>query len=162
MRNLINKYAYYIVGGILVLAILVYSLTSNSNSDIQPRVTKAFYIDEETGNEAVFPINKYPPFAGPDGKGTFVMAHKFTTDGGQTSFIAYLTKYTDEAAEALRELPDQGGGDMRRFHLENGAMIRLPGDGEEWVLMKSPEAAALREAALQVPDGGKLEAVLPK
>ncbi|MCL2640325.1 MAG: hypothetical protein FWD53_05725 [Phycisphaerales bacterium] len=163
MRQLINKYAYPIAGAVLVLVLLLV-IFRGSNRKPDPEMSqhhKAFYIDEETGQESVRSAHELPPLLGKDGKFTLVRAYKFTADGGRTEKIVYLEKYSDQAIQELKT-SDDGGRKMDI--LDAGPLIRLPGDGNEWVPRKSPAGERLIKTALNAirSDGGSLEPVYPK
>ncbi|MCL2647026.1 MAG: hypothetical protein FWD61_08470 [Phycisphaerales bacterium] len=161
MRDLINKYAYPIAGVAIVLAILLFIFNHKKSiilTEQDVKAIKTFYVDDETGEEVVLPANELPPRMGKNGKPTLVKAHKFTRDGGQTEVIAYLEKYSDEAAAALKSMPDSDSG--KPGLLDHGRMIRLPGEGQKWVPIDSPEAEAIR--ATPIPGDGRLEEVRPK
>jgi len=165
MRDLINKYAYHIVGAALILVILLVGFQQCRGRKPPPEMIKylqAFYIDELTGEESVRSTNEYPPLIGKSGKRTLVRAYKFTNDGGKTSFISYLEKYSDEEIEILTTSTN----DAHKMNILNkGPLIRRPGAGQEWVPYNSITGEQLLEAAfvaMQRPDGGKVEPVYPK
>jgi len=138
MREMINKYAYYIIGAVVVVAILLFFLRGGEKPNNVTAASKTFYVDEETGKESVRAGIEFPPLVGASGKRTLVQACKFSADGGETKTIAYLLKYTDEAQEELASKPNLD--DSRKSDLARDCLlVRRPGDGQKWVLRSSTE-----------------------
>ncbi|MCL2639372.1 MAG: hypothetical protein FWD53_00855 [Phycisphaerales bacterium] len=162
MRELIGKYGYYIVGIVFVLAVILAVIQSrNKELPKTAQTVKVFYVDEETGEEDAFPLSELPPLAGKSGNLTMVRAYKFSTDGGASSFIVYLEKYSDVALEELKTTDDE----LRKSELlSNGLMIRLPGEGKKWIRKNSPEADRTLMAAFAAlsRDGSQPTPVQPK
>jgi len=164
MRDVINKYAYPIAGVVLVFALLfaAFQCRGKSHAPEVAKYFKAFFIDEETGEESVRSVNDYPPLMGKSGKRTVVRAYKFTNDGGKTVVIGYLEKYSDEAIEVLTTSKNAG---HKMNILNAGPLIRLPSANQEWVERNSPAGKELLDAsfaAMRQSGGGKLEPVYPK
>ena len=156
MRELINKYAYPIVGVVLVLAVLLLIFRGSGESTPFAKNLKAFYVDDETNEEVILPANQMPPLMDKNGKPVLVLAHKFT-NGGTTVITAYLEKYSDEAIEELKSMPND---DPRKPELlENGRLIRLPGPGHKWVPISSHEGQNI--LATPIPGDGPLKRFLP-
>ncbi|MCL2647022.1 MAG: hypothetical protein FWD61_08450 [Phycisphaerales bacterium] len=159
MREMINKYAYPIAGAAIALAIVLFIV--NSRKTRLPTVedlkeSKAFYVDEETGEEVVLSADELPPRMGANGKRTLVRARKYTRDGGKTVTTVYLEKYSDQAIEELKTASDT----YKIGLLDRGLFIRLPGKGHEWVPNNSPEAEEIRSTP--IPGNGPIiQEVLP-
>jgi len=157
MRELISKYGYYIAGAVIVIAALLVAFRGGKPNVIDVKSVKGFYVDDETGEEFVRPVDPLPPLMGNTGRHTLVEAIKFTTDDGATVVTAYLQKYSDEAIEELKSLSED---DIHRADiLENGRLIRLPGDGQKWVPLNSHEGQQILHTP--IPGEGPLKRVLP-
>jgi len=163
MRELINKYAYVIIG-VAIVGAMVLAVTrgcSNKPPTEVVKYMKAFYMDEETGEESVHSAAELPPLLGKSGKPTLVKAYKFTAGDGK-DVIVYLEKYSDQAIE---ELKSSETDDMRKADLTmSGLLIRLPGEGNKWLAKNSPLGQKILTEAFGVlqRDGGKVEPVYPK
>jgi len=162
MRKLINKYAYVIIGAAVVLAVLLLIFRGgNKPAHEMTKYAKAFYVDEETGEEFVRPVDQLPPLMGPSGRPTLVRAYKFSADGGTTAPVVYLEKYPDEVLDELKTSTD----DARKSDLlSQGLYIRLPSDGSKWLPKNSPEAQrAIASAMATIRSGSQsVEPVYPK
>jgi len=156
MRTFINKFAYPIIGAIFVLAILLLIFRGSGNVVPVAKELKAFYVDDETNEEFVLPANQMPPLTGKDGRPTLVLAHKFT-NGGTTVITTYLEKYSDQAIEDLKSMPND---DPRKPELlDSGRLIRLPGPNQKWVPINSREGQRILNTP--IPGDGPLQPVLP-
>jgi hypothetical protein len=156
MRTLIARFGPYIVVAILLLAGLLYFfLRPTNNSPAQPNV---FYLDELTNEESVHAVTDIPPLIGKSGKPTLVKATKISCDGGKTSHIAFLEKFTPEAQEQLKKLPPEST--QRIDVIRRGSLIRLPAAGSPWVLDASPQGQKIRNQNA-CPEGKQTTLVLP-
>jgi hypothetical protein len=143
MREFLNKYGYYVIGGALVLALMLY-LVTRGPSALNPMGdrSKGFFVDEETNDESVHSIDEIPPLMGKSGRPTVVRAMKFSCDNGRNPKTIYLLKYTPEAQEQLKAMqPD----DLNRSNvMTKGELLRLPAPGSPWVSAESDEGAIVR------------------
>jgi hypothetical protein len=148
MREFINKYGAATVGVLFVLVIVAFWFRSCRKEAFNQNPRMAFYIDEETGEESVAPINQHPPLMGKAGKPTVVLAVKCTLDG-KTLQTLYLVKYSEQALQAIKTLPPREPNDPtldpRGVILERGKLVRRPAQGSPWVPALSPEGAQIRE-----------------
>jgi len=141
MREWLNKFGVYVVGGALVVAVILYFVMGSSAKAPSSNDVKAFYLDEETGEESLHPVSQVPPLIGKSGKPTVVQAIKYSCDGGKTKKIAYLRKYTPEAKEALdRAYATQTNPGINARANE---LVRLPEKGNEWYPVQSNEGATV-------------------
>jgi len=150
MRQFINKYGAYIAAGAVVLtAILIYALGPFRGNPSVP--TRAFYIDEATGEESIQPIASIPPLPGKDGKPTLVQVVKVSCDGGKNPRTVYYRKYAPQAKQKIEEL--RGTNDATKQTemddwMSRGEMLRDPAPGSPWVYALSDAGEKLREKAL--------------
>ncbi|MCL2647024.1 MAG: hypothetical protein FWD61_08460 [Phycisphaerales bacterium] len=158
MRELINKYAYYIIGVAVVGVLLLIIFRGKGVESGRAATNKAFYVDDETGEESTIATDELPPLLGKNGKPTLVKAIKFTTDGGKTVKIAYLLKYSDQTLAEWKSLTPEY--DFRKADLlDHGRLIRLPGEGQKWVQVDSLEAQEI--LATSIPDSASAKTVWP-
>jgi len=139
---MINKYAYYIVAVALLASLVLFVSRgcggSSTSGPTQPPV-KAFYHDEETGEESVHATKELPPLMGKNGKRTLVRVFKYRLDD-DAEVRSYFTKYSDEALEEILTTDDIS---RKNYLLESGRLIRLPGEGQSWLRLSSPEGERL-------------------
>lgn len=158
MGDLMRKYGLYIGGGLLLLAIVILLVQLRGGSSGGPvgDAGKAFFVDEETGEQSVGAATDVPPLNNKAGKPTLVKGVFVTADGGSTKRLAYLMKYTPEAKAAIekahqeKKLEDVMTSDL----VSEGTLVRLPDKGAPWVKMSSREGAAIDEKAFKL-EGGK-------
>jgi hypothetical protein len=97
---------------------------------------KAFFFDEETGEELIRPAGDIPPLPGKSGKPTIVREFKYSLDGGKTAKVGYYFKYTDDWKKKIEDAHAKGG-DVDGVL---GELIRSPEKGSKWVSIGSDEA----------------------
>jgi len=161
MRELINKYAYYVIGAAVVIALLLITFRGGGNPNVVvTKERKVFYFDEENGEESVLAMakNRWPPLPGKSGSLTVVEACKFSSDGGKNVQIGYLLKYTDQAREELQAMAD--GDPAMPGLMDRGLLIRRPGDGQKWIPCNSLEGQQI--LANPIPNSNTVEQVFAK
>src|SRR4051812_265814 len=101
---MLKKFGLAIVVALLVLAGLSYWFRSGRPPAPLSQGNKAFFVDEESGDESVGDINAIPPLAGKSGKLTVVRVVKYTCDGGKTKKALFYAKYPEEVQAELNSL----------------------------------------------------------
>lgn len=140
MRDFLNKYGYYVLGVVIIVAgLLVWSNLMGARRP-RPASDKAFYVDEETGEESVRPMTEHPPLPNANGKLTIVEASKFKW-GKEGIKTLYLFKYSDRAKELLENSPEQASA--YAMEIDRGKLYRSPEPGSPWYPVDTPEARAL-------------------
>lgn len=141
------------VVALLAIAAIVWSVGSSSRTPSQERPTLFYSVDDGATHFRDDAL-RVAPFQH-EGREA-VRALLFTADGGKTTFVGYLEKFSDEAAARLRE-----AGDDVRARLDllstlppESTLLKKPGAGE-WIPATDPRAASIRA----LPPGA--EAVLP-
>lgn len=111
-----------------------------------PRIpTKAYYVDDETGEESLQSINAIPPLLNKAGKPTLVreMCYRCTACSPTERRIGYLEKFTPEAQEKLNKMRRKArrtGADLNIDEIAaTGFLVRSPAKGSPWVLAESEE-----------------------
>jgi hypothetical protein len=127
-----------------------------------PRVpAQAYYTIDDGQTYFADDINKVPPFEH-EGREA-VRAHVFTCDGGRTTFVAYLEKYTPLAKQRIEELLERDPPvDPIMFEdiMMTGVLVRRPGDPHNrWVPQMNWELAG-RVTEIRCPDG-TLDNIMP-
>jgi hypothetical protein len=138
MREWLNQRGLYVVAAAALLAIICYFVFNRQKpaaADVNQ--VKAFYIDEDTGAESVLPITSVPPLLGATGKPTLVQAFKYSCDGGKTTKVAYLMKYTDAGKQYLESKKKN----QPFAFLGANTLVRSPDPGSPWVPQNSKEGA---------------------
>jgi len=102
----------------------------------------AYYIDEETGEESIQPMDAVPPLLNKNGKPTLVRVVKFTCDNNKTVTTAYYEKYTDRAKQEI----EQKGPSAQEANLR-GLLVRAPEKGSPWVPQLSPQGNEITQRA---------------
>ena len=78
-----------------------------SEAPTPPQFPKAFFLDEDTGQEQTLTTADVPPLLAPSGKPSLVKAVFVSNDTGSTRKLAYLLKYSPAAKAALETLAKQ-------------------------------------------------------
>jgi hypothetical protein len=103
MREFMNKHGTAVA--ILAIALAAASWWFFGVRVKAPNLTHAFFIDEETGEEMVMPLDEYPPRVNKStGKATLVQEVKYTCDGGKTTKVAYYMKYSEGTKQQLEKI----------------------------------------------------------
>jgi hypothetical protein len=143
MHEFFRKYGPFVVGGILLFALLYYVFVARKAGESKlGNPNYNFFVDEETGEESVHPNSELPPLIGASGKPTVVVAVKWACQDGSNVKTVYLQRYTPEALEKLRAM---GPDDLNRSNvMTEGEQLRDPSPGSSWVSASSDAAAQLR------------------
>jgi len=158
MRTLINKYGLPAAISFLVLAALFAWLWSERRGNVTGDQTRAFFVDEESGEEVVRPASDLPPVVGKSGRPTLVKAIKYGCKGNNPE-VLYWMKYTPEALAALQSLP---ADDARRADIDlRGQLVRSPKAGSAWVPLRSREGDLVTRVP-DCPDGSPMQAIYPR
>jgi hypothetical protein len=161
MREFFNRYGVAVVVVVLLIAGAVYWFYGRGAPEAEASGVKAFYIDEETGEESVRPVTDVPPLAGKGGKDTVVVAAKYSCDGGKTSQVGYLMKYTPEGKAALEEVYKAGKDESSiNINMMQQVLVRLPGKDGQWVFKQSDMGMRITDAG-ECPPGQRKTAVTP-
>ncbi len=157
MRDFLNKHGQLVALVILLLAAAVWFVFLRSPSG--PNTSKAFFIDDDTGEEQVLSLAEYPPRVNPrTGKSTLVQEVKYTCDGGKTVRVAYLVKYTDGLKQRL-EKAFKEQGKPAGVDVSGGTWVRSPDKNAKWVPAGSQDGTTVQH--ISCPDGGNIEVVMP-
>ena len=156
MREFLQKHGIYVAVGALVLAGLVYYGMAGRAGRVP---TRAFFFDEESGEELARPNTDVPPLMGKSGKETVVETFKYSCDGGKTSVVAYYYKFTPEMKRKLESTPmnergtvDGTGGELK---------VRLSRRWRrEWVPMRSEQGQQII-TNINCPPGKDVSRVFP-
>jgi len=116
-------------------------------------VGEAWYYDLQTGQPFVADASNVPPFTNEAGHPA-VQAEVRVCGDGDEPFIAYLTKYTDEAAELVRaQRAGEAGGETAEAgaKIEAGKLVASVVAGAEprWVVANEEPGQAIYEAATE-------------
>lgn len=95
-------------------------------------------------------------------------AHVFTCDGGRTTFVSHLERYTPDGLKKMRDMLDKGERTVpgavviEQDVIANGTQIKRPGD-KDWVLQGNDRLAG-PVLDVRCPDGTRqnLDAVWPR
>jgi len=161
-----HKFGLPLVVALFVLVALVLWINAGRSSSGTGNPNRAFFVDEETGEEIVRPGTELPPLLGKAGNPTVVGAMKFGFKDNKTGNISdeqivYLFKFTPEAQEALKTMDQHDP--MRQEAFFSGQLVRSPqpDSDSEWVHHNSDEGRAI--VALPNPPAGKhLVQIFPK
>jgi hypothetical protein len=160
IRELIDKYRPLFIGvmiGLVGLAIII-SIRSTTASRVYTISGSYFSADDgKTFFKAAF---DKPPFVAPDGKSA-VIAHVFTSDGGATKFVGYLSRPVTKGSTDGNKSPSAADGPVE---------VKSPGEGHSWIPTPPPgleETAPAMVAFLNVvnvksPDGRPAMPLVPE
>lgn len=160
IREKINRHAK-VVSAAAVVAFLAATAVFLFYDRHPPRTmanTKAYFIDEETGEEMSRLVGDVPPLAGKSGKPTVVRAVYIQCDDCKAKTLVYLFKYTPEAKQKLEEAQKAAKGEflqaeaVREMGVDQGMWVRAPQKGSEWHEVSSDEAKKLL-SEIQCPNG---------
>lgn len=138
-----------------------------STSSSRVREASGFFTDDDGQTLFTADLMSVPPF---DHNGReAVRAYVFTTDGGNTRFVAYLEKYAPQAKQAIEKFraellknPSQPPSAVALEQIGQGTLVKKPGQGN-WVSVKD-YASFAKVVQIQVPPEASidnLEPVLP-
>jgi hypothetical protein len=158
------KAVTYITAGIVLLALILIGwqiLSSRSGAGGPTVLTGAQYFFTTDDGKTWFPDDQtnVPPYT-KDGKPAY-QAMVFTCDGGKTSFVGYLQRYSAAGKKMIDQAARRGvptGTVLTPANLE----IKAAGNGDSpknWLKYGSPGARKLQ--AVTCPGGGDAEPVLP-
>jgi hypothetical protein len=157
--------ATYATGAVIVLALIliIWQImggnrpSASSASNAGPG--QAFFTTDDGATWFADEVTNLPPYT-KDGKQAYQVIF-FTCDGGKTTFVGYLQRYTPEAkkdiAVALKHGVPPGVGLG-----PNATEIKAPGTGDapkSWLKFADPRSAKLR--AVTCPGGGEAEPASP-
>jgi len=170
IRNALNQNR--IVGSaalvLVILAMLMYTVWSlgyfgRHASRDAATPTKAFFMDEETGEISVHPANEIPPLLGKSGKPTVVRAFFFTASTNAARKMVFLQRYSLEAKQAM----DASHNGQRLSPEEmslvvRGPQVRAPEPNSPWHDLATLEGQAIVNSVSDLdPDRKKIHAVNP-
>lgn len=170
IRNILNKnsVATSSVLIIVIVAVLIYAAYSlgflGRKSGPDPATTKAFFIDEETGEIEVHMANEIPPLVGKSGKPTVVRAFFFTNSTDEAKKFVYLERYTPEGKQAAETLRTGQPPTAELLEsLRRGMQVRSPEPNAPWYYVQTPEGQNVVNAIGTLdPDISKIRPVNPK
>ena len=162
IREWMRSRAYLVqIGiGVIVLSIVVY-LLRDAFPGSSGGVSKAYFSDDDGVTQFVDSAEHFVPFDH-NGKQAY-RAWVFSTDGGKTTFVGYLERYTPQAKERLiSELRDFKAG---KTHMPpdvrpSDAEVKKPGVGNPWV-SRGDMQKAQQILKLNVPASSSLDVQLP-
>jgi hypothetical protein len=129
-----NQYGIVIVIVAAVLAVGMWWMWGKGKGAPAASGVKAYYVDEDTGEESVRPETDIPPLKGKNGKDSVVWEMKYSCDGGKTSKVGYYMKYTPEGKQALEDAHAAGKDESSiNINMMEQLLVRLPESGSPWV-----------------------------
>jgi len=155
MQTFLHKYGIPLAVSLFVIAGVVMWINIKGPGSRHGRLDMGFFLDEETGEESVLPLDELPPLPGKSGNPTVVRAMKFgfqDKDGKRSDErTVYLYKFTQEAKEKLKDLPK----DDPQYHdlIFSGQFVRDPQPGSPWVPYNSSKGQEI--ATTPIPPAGK-------
>jgi hypothetical protein len=159
MRQFISKYGIFLAAGLIVLAGIILFATRKKGPP--PIPTRAFYVNEVTGEESIQSIDAIPPLNDKDGKPNHVQEIKISCDNGKTAQVAYYRKYHPKAKEIIEQYQtDPNHMDEVDRARSEGELVRLPKSGSPWVKSMSEEGEKVVNS-IQCPPGKYPRAVYP-
>jgi hypothetical protein len=138
-------------------------MTASSSSGASGTRGQLYYTTDDGATTFAAPANLIPPFDH-NGKQA-VRAVVFSGDGGRTTFVGYLQRYSAAAKqqmEAAKQAPKPGGKMVMSAPKQNVAMIEVkkPGD-KNWVDQSSPAGVAVTRVTAPAGGAGTPEIVTP-
>jgi hypothetical protein len=161
LREALNKKPALTGGVMAVIVAAAIAVAVGTSASYGPRHRdKAFYSVDDGQTWFVDDVNKVPPFEH-DGKQA-VRARVFTSDGGKTSFVGYLERYTPEAKKLLESALAQAkqGKVTGREGMDamlHGTEVKKPG-ATKWVKRSDPSYGEVLNVKCKT---GTPEVVLP-
>jgi hypothetical protein len=159
MRQFITKYGVFVAAGLIVLAAIITFATRRGGPPSVP--TRAYYIDDLTGEESIQSATAIPPLDNKDGKPNLVQVVKISCDGGRNPQVAYYRKYHPKAKQIIEQYQNDPNhiDEVERARSE-GELVRLPQAGSPWVKAMSEEGEKVI-SSIQCPAGKIRQAVYP-
>jgi hypothetical protein len=139
VRQALNSHPF-VAASVAILILVFLALLAIHGSRDPGSDQLAFYTTDDGATLFTDDWMKVPPFDH-DGK-VAVKALVFTCNNGQTHFVQYLYKYSDQAKQQIEAL-------HTRFPMTPG-LIKRPGDSQ-WISESDPKAG--RIVAPKCPDG---------
>jgi hypothetical protein len=157
--------AWILVAGVVIAR----QLTARTSTELP---TKAYYTTDDTSPAGALAAlfvddnGKLVPFEH-DGRPAY-RAYVFTCDGGKTTFVSHLERYTPDGLRKMRQLLAKGGrgtpaaAAVEQDVILTGCEIKRPGDSA-WVLNGNDQLAG-PILNVRCPDGTRhgLDAVWPR
>ena len=164
-REAINQHKWLGVSiAILGPAIAIGSLWYGHTAERRELEAKslAWYSDDDGHSRFSADMRTLRPPFDHNGK-TANRAYVFTSDGGKTTYVAYLERYTPRAIKMLdwaKQMAESGppAAGVSESIAKSGLEIKKPGDST-WINIADPRAAAIRK--VRAPDGSPAQPVLP-
>lgn len=157
MREFLNKNGAYVAAGLIIIALAVWYVFGRGGDHIP---SKAFFIDEDTGQESTRSIDDVPPLAGAKGNPSIVRVYKFNYEDDPTVRVGYYVKFPADMKAKMEDLIKHPNPQSL---LEPGAaeLIRKPDAGlNGWVKLSSAEGDKIVNALVS-PSGKNPQAVFP-
>lgn len=168
-----NNQAVFTLVAMAMIGGSVYTLQNfmDRHATGRKRVTALWYYDINTGDLFAGPRNLMAPIDAPsgateDGKPAGAQAHVFACGNCEKSnpFIGYLSRYTEDAKEAIQELMHDQIDNDYMFDLEmrvrDGFELRAH-DGDQWYTDQSDGGQAIMLSLRDRCDGERLKACYP-
>lgn len=130
-----------LIGFLIVTAFIYFRSTANSMGETSGR---AFFTTDDGQTWFKDDLRKLPPFDH-NGKQAY-RCYLYTTDGGKTTAVSHLERYSDEAKKTMEHLRQNGGKtDPSTMQiLVKGLEVKRPGAPDsEWMNKSDPRAAAI-------------------
>ncbi len=158
--------------GVIIVALVIIIGPQFGSSDVaeQPPSRAYFTTDDSSpaaAKAALFSdsIDKLPPFQ-KDGKEAY-RAHIFSSDGGKTTWVAYLERYTPQGLKQMQvggageKIPAASPSRVMMMNVPGMIQIKKPG-GKQWIDI-SDRKNANEIMDVRCPDGSvqNLEIVTP-
>lgn len=136
-------------------AVYVYAQLTGNAREFAPAPTQAFATVDDGKTYFTVPADQLPPFQH-DGK-TAYGAEVFSCDGGKTTFVGFIRRYSDRAKATITEArnrPGPTGRPMPPLDFIDGVEVKRPGESG-WVKVNDVSRAPAVMAA-RCPDGSGL------
>ena len=156
VRESISQYPRLAIGlasTVIVLTLVVVFAERIGGSDSQPLRTRGKVWFSTDDGKTWFPEDerRVPPFDH-NGKPAY-RAYVYTSDGGKTTFLAFLARFTPEGKARLTKAPSN----LELLHVPElmsfrGLEVKKPGEAQ-WSKASEPRAAQIRQPTC--PEGTK-------
>lgn len=141
IRARLNKHPIATVLGVLSVAgVIVFWAIRDPSAGVMD----GDFIDEQTGETSVRPIDQLPSLVGSQGTPTVVRAYYSAASDGQPRRLLYLQKYSDATKAYLAQyLKEHRTGRPQFPDPQTAILVRAPEPGSPWVPLETPQGRKL-------------------
>jgi hypothetical protein len=151
--------------GLVLLAALIRMVSGFGGSQSSPQTSLVFFTTDDTSAAGALAAlftdtrDRLPPFD-KNGKTAF-RAHVFTTDGGKTRWVGYLSKYSPEGLRQLQMRGENAISTPSGMQLANRELqVKKPGD-KSWTSFQADESTAITHPTGFAGSSANIEIVEP-